>query len=165
MIDIKWTKWKRLDKLVTKVGEMDNQFTSYGYFAEQGVHPESNGLTYAALMYIHEFREDDIPARPVFQTALRTNKQSFIDFNTKSIKTYIDSAAIGRGKSIRSLLDVIAQNGIRITKPVFGDSTLLAPNSLGVIKSKGRNSPMVDMGILKESIAFKTSLRKKAKVM
>lgn len=164
MIDVKWINWKRLYKLTDKVGDMDNQFCSYGYFKEQGKHPEAGGMTLAELMMMHEFREDEIPARPVFQTALSKYGNIFNESNMRSIKGYVESAALNKNPKINKLLTSIALNGISITKPVFGSFSDLPSNSLSVIKQKGRNAPMVEFGILKESIAYKTSLRKRYKL-
>lgn len=164
MIDIKWTKYKRIDNLVNQVGKLDGQDTSYGYFKEQGYHPESPHLTYAELMAIHELRPASDPMRrPVFEVSLRKRGGEFKKHNLNLVKEFVDNSAIIRKPTVSTLLSKIAMKGIEITKPTFGDTSLIKPNTLGVAKSKGRNSPMVEFGILKEALAYKTSLRKTIK--
>lgn len=165
MIDIKWTKKKRLLNLIKQVDRLNNQSASYGYFKEQGKHPEYPHLSgLAGLMAIHELKpKKDTSRRPVFEIALERSGDEFVDYNISVVKDYIDKSGLNKKPSPKTVLDKIAIKGIEITKPVFGDPSILASNTKGVIRSKGRNTPMVEFGILKESLAFKTSLRKSVK--
>ena len=162
MYEVKWTYKNRIDNLVKQLEKVDKQFTEFGYFKEQGKHPENPHLTYAELMAIHEMRLPGDPMRrPVFQEALRVNGRKFKSNVLDSIKINIDKWALAKSSSPKPLLAEIAKHGIKMIKPVFGDKTLLRPNTPGVARSKGRNSPMIEFGYLKEALAYKTSLQKK----
>jgi hypothetical protein len=164
MVSIKWTKHKRIANLINQLGKLNGQESHYGYFKEQGQHPEAKGLTYAELMGIHELRPpEDTARRPVFELSLERKGEEFKLHNLGLIKSYLDTSGVNKKPSPKTLLEDIAKKGIDITKPTFGDPALLASNSPDVILRKGRNSPLVDFGILKEGIAIKTSLRKSIK--
>jgi hypothetical protein len=165
MIEVKWTKKKRIINLIKQVDRLNNQSASYGYFKEQGNHPESPHLTLPELMGIHELREKGDPLRrPVFEISLERSGDEFNNYNLSVVKDYIDKSGLNKKPSPRTVLDKIALKGIEITKPTFGDPSILEWNTDNVIRSKGgRNTPMVEFGILKESLAYKTSLRKSIK--
>lgn len=159
--EVKWTKGKRLDNLISQLSKVHKQEVEYGYFAEQGNHPESPNVTYAQLMAIHELRPPGDPLkRDVLGTSWRWNGYEFIDFAEKQMVNYIEKSAINRKPSPKTMLDRIGRKGIEITRPTFGDVSMLKPNTAATAKRKGKNSPMVEWGFLRDALSFKSSLRK-----
>lgn len=164
MIEVKWKYQNRLENLVKNIEDINKQTVDIGFFKQQGTHPESGNLTYPELMAIHELREKGDPLRrPVFEVSVQKRGKKFQKEATDIFKSYVDKWATGRRLSPKTLLGEIGESGIKMVKPTFGDIGLLKPNTEGVAKSKGKNTPMVDFGYLKEALAYKTSKRKSIK--
>ena len=163
MFSIIWTKRNRLQGLTKQLGRLDKQFVDYGFFKEQGVHPKAK-MTYAQLMAMHENRpESDPKRRPVFQASLDKSGSVLQETTLKTLGGFIDRSALAKSPSPDAVLAKIGREGIAITKPTFGDPSLLKANTAGVIIRKGGNTPMVNFGLLRDKITFKTSLRKTPK--
>lgn len=157
LYDVVWTKKNRMSNLISTLGRMHNEDVRYGFFAESGQHPESPHLNYPELAWIHEDRQDGIPARPILSISSRKNKQEMTNFSLKTTTKFINDAARLKRESPGKLLMKIGLKGVALTKPIFGDSSLLAPNSSSVQAAKGFNKPMVEYGALKESLSAKVS--------
>lgn len=157
-------RWKNKGYLnfQKNVASINGQSVKYGFFDETGDHPENPGINAPTLMGMHELRlKDDMEKRPVIQVALNTwgdqiNRASEKEF--RILMTVINRSSI----KLDNLLSAIARVGCRITKDVFGDSALLDGNTLKTMARKGnRNTPMVEFGYLRDSLAFKTSVTNK----
>lgn len=159
LYDVVWKKRNRLRNLISTLGRLHNQDVKYGFFEESGNHPESPHLNYPTLAYIHEKREDGVPSRPIMTISSEKNKHKMIKHSLEATRDFINRAALLKRDAPTILLKVIGEKGVTLTKPIFGDSSLLAPNTDGVARSKGFNKPMVEYGALKEALTFKESWR------
>lgn len=161
---VKWKYKKRLERLVEQVAKLDKQYTSFGYFKEQGSHPENPHLTYPELMGIHELRNRSDPLRrPVFEVSMRKYGKKFAKDSVQIVKDYVDKSALAKKPSPKTVLENIAETGISYIKPTFGNPSLLKPNTETTSKRKGGNRPLIEFGYLKEALSYKTSLRKSIK--
>lgn len=159
LYDVVWKKKNRLRNLITTLDRLHNEDVRYGFFSESGQHPESPQLNYPELAWIHEDRQDGVPARPVLSISSRINKQEMTDFSLKATRDFINRAARLKRESPATLLRLIGNKGVALTKPIFGDSSLLESNSYSVAKAKGFNKPMIEYGALKEALSSKESWR------
>lgn len=152
-----WTKRNRLRNLIVSLDRLDGQSVAWGFFEESGQHPESPHLNYPTLAYIHEFREDGIAQRPLLGISHQRNKVRMKQFSLFETKKFIERAAMLKRESPAVLLRKIGDKGVSMTKPIFGDSSLLTPNTAAVAAKKGFNAPLVDYGALKEALSSKVS--------
>ena len=152
-----WTKRNRLRNLIQALDKLDGQHVKYGFFEESGNHPESPHLNYPELAWIHEDRQDGVPRRPIMTISDNNNKVRMKQYSALKTKQFIERAALLKRESPGTLLRQIGQRGVDLTKPIFGDSSLLTPNSASVAANKGFNSPMVEYGALKEALSSKIS--------
>lgn len=164
MIEVQWKFAKRIHTLVEQVKKLDNQEIDIGYFDKQGVHPESPNVNFPTLMAMHELSSGMVlPKRPVFQQAVKKNGAKFEKDYRDSIKKYVILAGSGKPRSPANLLTKIGEDAVDMIKPVFGDKNLLKPNTAATAARKGSNKPMIEFGILKESLAIRHTLRKSLK--
>lgn len=159
LYDVVWKKKNRLRNLISTLDRLHNQDVRYGFFEESGSHPESPHLNYPTLAFIHEKREDGVPARPILTISSEKNKREMAKFSLNATRDFINRAALLKREAPTVLLREIGEKGVKLTKPIFGDSSLLAPNTDGVARAKGSNKPMIDYGALKEALASKESWR------
>lgn len=160
MYKVEWKNRHRIDGLLRGLRNSNHESVSYGFFEDQGYHPAHPDYTYAEIMAMNELRPvSDKARKPVFETALSVSGSIFKDNNLKEVKKFIDQAARGKLTPVNKMLLAIGQNGINITKPVFGDIGLLGNNAAYTIRKKGKNTPMIDTGILAEVITARTSLK------
>ncbi len=158
MIHIEWQKKHRLDGLIKGLSKMDKEYVEYGLFKESGLHPDNPHLTYASLMAIHELREDSDPMkRPVFQKTLDKHGSDFQDYYMDQFQDYTESWALARPRSPDVVLSRVGAKGVEYTQNTFGDTATLRDNAPSVIERKGKNSPLIDSGYLRNAVSFKTS--------
>lgn len=156
LIEVKWTKQNRLRNLISSLSRLDKQDVRYGFFQESGNHPESPHLNYPTLAAIHELREDP-QQRPILGISSSRNKNEMQKYTSNEIGNFVERAALLKRDSPGTLLRSIGEMGVKLTKPIFGDSSLLKPNTEATAKSKGFNRPMIDYGALKEALSSKIS--------
>jgi hypothetical protein len=160
MYKVEWKNKHKLAGLIRGLKNSNNESVSYGFFEDQGYHPMHPDYTLAEIMAMNELRPSSDPSRyPVFETALAVFGAQFKHNNQIEVKKFIESTATGRLKPVNSMLLAIGQNGIDITKPVFGNTSLLGSNAASTIRAKGKDSPMIDSGFMADNIAARTSLK------
>lgn len=152
-------KGRTFDKIRKSVKDIHQENVQVGYFAGQGQH--ASGLSFPALMAIHEFGTDDIPKRPVFQiTAFGAKPQK--SSRIKSAIRNWSSNLTGRADA-KLLLDTIGKYYQKELQSLFGDTSALASNSPITIRIKGRDEPLVDSGELRDNLAYRNSIDEEIK--
>lgn len=160
MYKVEWKNKHRLEGLIKGLERINNQSVSYGFFEDQGRHPEYPKYTLPEIMAMNELRPIGDPARfPVFERALELFGVAFKDENMNDLAAYLKRCASTRRPSAKNFLTSLGQNGINITRPVFGNPSLIGnSNSQFTINIKGRNTPMINTGYLADNLKIKTSL-------
>ena len=155
-------KWKGKAKLVRarkNIARLDNAGVDYGYFARQGTHPEA-GVNYPTLMSYHELRiKGDYKARPVFRRSLEAYGDMLEKNISNGVTRYLRDSPV-RKQNTHKMFSMWGRDGVNITRTGFGDSSMLASNTPHTIRRKGgRNTPLVDWGILRDKLSYKTTLK------
>jgi len=152
-------KGRTFNKIRKSVKDIHQENVQIGYFAGQGQH--TSGLSFPALMAIHEFGTDDIPKRPVFQiTAFGAKPQK--SSRVKSAIRNWSSNLAGRADA-KLLLDTIGKYHQKELQSLFGDTSALASNRPTTIRIKGRDEPLVDSGELRDNLAYRNSIDEEIK--
>lgn len=163
------TTWKgkgNLTNLISNLKSIDKKYAKYGYFSSQGKHPQNPKLNYPTLMAMHELREDGDPLkRPVFTVTLDKYGKKLEKDNINLVQSHVNLWARGKRTSHKKLLMGLVEDAAKLTQRTFGNTAMLTPNTIGVAQAKGKNSPMVDLGSLRDALATSTSLAKKPKVI
>jgi len=141
---------KKINQLKSQLESLNEAKVYIGYFADQGIHEESNML-YTELMAIHEYGIDkngvSIPARPVLE--LTRSGGVFTSEDKKAILeafTGVFAKGIPISKPLTKIGEYYQQKG----KQIFG-STALLPTVKG-------NPPLIDTGDLADNFSYRTSL-------
>lgn len=142
------------------VKELGNSRVEVGHFEEQGKH--SSGYSYVELMKMHHYGHNPEGAQPFPERPL-------IDYfyfkNLELQDPRINQAILAWCKTSPTkesnikLLDTIGGIMAAKEKELFGQSPPLAPNA----ESKGKNSPLVDSGELREKTAHRNSITNQIK--
>lgn len=142
--------------------ELNNTSLEVGYFPQNGTH-EGSGLTYPNLFAIHSFgsKTANIPTRPVLDLNFRLwnpiNKNKDLK---KMLKKYFSNIKSAKAPIKFSLvLDQVAGSYVQTTRASFGNTSLLAPNATFTIFLKGKNTPLIDTGDLRDTLSYTTSFR------
>jgi hypothetical protein len=129
---------------------MDGAGVEVGIFEEDGVHPHSDeGLTIAEIALRNEFGDDGVPARPFMATNYAANEQRY---GRLAEKVFAD--VLKNGISVDQALQTLGATQASDVKYTINDWTSPA-NSAATIARKGKNDPLVDSGIMRDSVKFK----------
>lgn len=155
-------KLPHLKKMAQKLAKANAE---YGYFKEQGLHPDDNPrITYANLMNAHEHGTPTIPARKPFAISLFQNKKTILNFTLKALDKYMMTASNKMLIPLENTLSTFGSLGVYHTRALFG-STALLPNQEPIRKKSGSktSSPLVDLGDLRDNMAYRSSESKEIK--
>lgn len=121
-----------------------------------GIHAEDNaphesgdGATLVEVAIYNEFGTANIPERPFLRTAISEEKKKVAKFISRRIGRAIE------GKMPMEL--ALSQIGIKGQSLVRNKITRLKepPNSPATIDKKGSSNPLIDTGLMRQSIAWK----------
>lgn len=142
---------KRINRLIKKFEELGQESLEVGHFEEQGKH--SSGMSYPELMQIHEHGLG-VPKRPVFNIAKFKEPPK----TSPTVKKFMDNwMQSNRSSATKNLLDNIGTHYRDLIKSIFGDIKELKSNSPYTIKLKGKNSPLIESGDLRDKVKYKSS--------
>lgn len=149
------------EKLTKGISDLNNEKVQSGHFEEQGEH--YSGHTYPELMALHHNPEGngfDFPPRPVLDILFHRNE----NLDNPQIKTILNKYRKLEPNEANNklLLEELGKYLVKQEKEIFGSSAL-APNAQSTIDQKGKNSPLVDTGSLRDKVAYKTSKDKTIK--
>ena len=110
------------------------------------------GLTNAGLAAVHEFGSKDgrIPQRSFIRSTADREKAKIERLLTRSVKLAVV------GKSMRQQLGEVGATVTADMKRTIDQSIDIVANAPSTIAKKGSATPLIDTGILKNSITWKT---------
>lgn len=136
-------------ELESRLLELEKQEVFIGVTPEQGTH-EPSGLNYTDLLWIHDngIPDKNIPPRPVAEWSLLT----FEDDSSlaKPLKTYLSDLSKKPNISLENVVKPFAYSMWQTGYDVFGNLNYLESNAESTIKKKGKNSPLIDTGELRD---------------
>ena len=116
-------------------------------------HMFSRHLTYAALSYIQQKGEGNIPSRPYMKIALQS--PAFVKKYNDIVKQIVEDRAKDiTTKSIRLQIKELAIDLKKVMMGVIETSSGLARNAPSTIKLKGFDKPLVETGNLVNDIEY-----------
>ena len=123
-----------------------------------GIPQENNatredGVTNVQLMYIHTYGSPArrIPARPTIEPAITDPANRAVLQNL--LKVSMVSAFAGNLNGALTGKNRAGMMAVNMIKTRFG-SAALAPNAPSTVRRKGSSAPLIDTGVLRNSITF-----------
>tara|TARA_R110000851_G_scaffold100830_1_gene216624 strand:- start:275 stop:766 length:492 start_codon:yes stop_codon:yes gene_type:complete len=153
-------KGNSLSKISKNVKKLDGENVQIGYFAEQGVHKGSK-MTYASLMALLEYGNEDIPKRPIFTIAAFQNSPEKDTRVKRAVRAW--NKELLTSDNSKALLDKLGRMYRKSIGDLFGDTSAIEGNHPTTIRLKGRDDPLRDTGDLKRKLSFRNSLDKEIK--
>lgn len=153
-MDVKITrKTDLIETLQKKIKDIQKASVSSGYYPESGIH-EDSGMHYAALMSLHEYGSmiEGIPARPVREITINSAIKNGM-YWSYDVSNYLNGK-----KSLNSSLNSIGSEFTDTAQGIFGSSPPLTENAKSTVEIKGKNTPLVDTGDLRNKWTWKVSL-------
>lgn len=141
--------------MLNQVRSLQNERVEVGHFEEQGEH--YSGFTYAQLMAYHHDSsnlegENPLPARPILDYVWASNI-NLSDPKFKQVLRKWGSRPITPQSNEEFLSDIGHILAVK-EKEMFGKSPPLIANA----ESKGRNTPLVDTGDLRDKVSHRNTL-------
>jgi len=120
-----------------------------GVLAGTGVHPNAkHGETVAEIAAKNEFGERHIPARPFLRPAIAEHHADVTNAVRKTMVRLLKGEITAA--QAEAALGMTGQILIRTQI----DKTTIPPNAARTIAEKGSNHPLIDTGLLKQSISW-----------
>lgn len=127
----------------------DGAGVEVGIFDEDGAHPNGNGRLISEIALDNELGTDDIPARPFMATTYSQHQERFADRAKK-----VFAAVLRRRMDMNAAMTALGAIQVTTVKKVINDWTT-PPNSPATVAIKGRNDPLVDSRVMRDSVKFK----------
>ncbi len=146
-------KRKVWDDLIARCYGLDKAHVKVGILASKGAadkHPEGQ-LSLVQIAAIHEFGNEHVPERaPIRTTFYVRRKQELIDMQTKLARAIVTKGMDG----IRALGMLGSWGAAAVKATITEGDGLPPPNAPSTIAAKGSSRPLVDTGLLKNSITY-----------
>ena len=152
---------RAITNLKKRFKELEGKSLEVGFFSQNGTHP--SGLTYTNLFAIQSFgsKAVGIPKRPVLDLNFQLwNPVSSNKLIKKQLKLFFSNINSPTPPiKFSKVLDNIAGSYVQSTRTVFGDSTLLTVNASSTVQYKGKQSPLVETGHLRDNLSYTTTYK------
>lgn len=153
---------KKLEKLRNNIRGLHKQNVKVGHFRKQGMHSTAPYSYPTLMLKLHVggsfFSNTPLPPRPLLTLLWAKN----LRLKDASFRQAILAWA-KRPQTQNSNIKLLNDMGATLTrkgKALFGKTPPLAPNAPLTIKKKGRNSPLVDTGELRDKFSYMNSIDK-----
>lgn len=148
---IKKSEFKDLEKISKNLRKLSGSYVEVGYFDGE-IHEDSE-MSYASLMTILEFGTADIPARYPFSMVAQEHKPSSKKVLKDTIKKHITMLATK--DSSKELLEYLGNYYEKELTSLFGNPARILGNAKRTIQMKGKDTPLVDTGDLRDSLSHR----------
>jgi len=133
---------------ITALHGIDGSGVEVGIFSEAGSYPDG-GPPVAEVAMFNEYGADAHPARPFMGKTYADGADTFANTSAKVIL-----AVISGRLTMDEALQVIGAEQATAVKETINDWTS-PPNSPATVAIKGKNDPLVDSRLMRDSIQFK----------
>lgn len=151
-------KGNSFEKLLESVKALAKEKVKIGHFKSQGLVPETN-FTFPMLMAYHHTGDPRkfIPARPVLTVVFHGSKPTTVPAVRRAMRTW--GRRTTAPAAAKKLLDSIGRAYVKEIRNVFGNSAVIAANAAVTQALKGgRNTPMIDTGVTRAKVSYKTTI-------
>lgn len=155
-------KVKRSQKILEvmkNVSDLGSARIMAGWIHQGQMHADTK-LTMAQLAEVMEYgavtgKKTHIPPRPMLRMTARLKSKDWVKQAGELAKNVLNGKQKGRG-AYETLGMLIADD----IKGVMNTSSLFTPNAPSTVKRKGKNTPLIDTGELRDAVDYKVYKRK-----
>ena len=155
-------KVKRTNKILQvmkSISDLGNVRIAAGWIHPGEKHADTQ-LTMAQLAQVMEYgavtgKRTHIPPRPMLRFTARLKGKEWVKEAGELAKNVLNGKQKGRG-AYETLGMLIADD----IKGVMNTSSLFTPNAPSTVKRKGKNTPLIDTGELRDAVDYKVYKRK-----
>lgn len=140
-IDMGW------DEIRYNLAHLHGHGTDVGIFPEAGAYPDGTPVVNVAAW--NEFGTDTNPERPFMRTTMEENHGKFARHAERLLRELLR-----RRMTVDAVLTTLGAIQATAVKKTINDWTT-PPNSPRTIAIKGRNDPLVDTRLMRDSVKFK----------
>lgn len=145
--DLEITYTAEAEQLGRRLADIEKLCVEVGFHAGEHNYSEvgEDSIDVAQIAAINEFGTETIPARPFMHNAVQKGQDKVAQMMASEMQQ------IMQGKSVdQALLTVGALMKALIQEEItFGD---FAPNAPSTIKAKGSSHPLIDTGLMRQSV-------------
>lgn len=124
-----------------------------GVLTGTGEHPNSDGALISEIAHWMEFGTIDIPARPFMRTAIGNHMPEYVQITKDSFKMVQKDQM--SPKDFHGIIGEKVKSDIQ-REIVWG---FFEPNALSTILAKNSSRPLVDTGIMRQSISWEVDFK------
>lgn len=148
MANVKYKSGKgALDEYIKRAKKISGDHVTVG-FHSSGLNKYENGDTVATNAARHEFGTDHIPARPFIRPSIRAHVRGF-----KRQRSILARKMLNGDIKSREALKVIGVNASDAVQEYIVSGSFL-PLAASTIESKGSTKPLIDTGLMRQSVSF-----------
>ncbi len=155
-------KVKRSQKIlevIKNVSDLGSARIMAGWIHQGQLHADTK-LTMAQLAEVMEYgaitgKKTHIPPRPMLRMTARLKSKDWIKQAGELSKEVLSGKL--KGASAYETLGMLIADDI---KGVMNTSSLFTPNAPSTVKRKGKNTPLIDTGELRDAVDYKVYKRK-----
>lgn len=156
-------KIKRTDKIrqvIKSVSDLGNVRIMAGWVRPGQKHGDTK-LTMAQLAYVMEYgvkvaKRPYIPPRPMLRITGRLKSKNWVQQAGKLTKSVLEGKT--KGSTMPHKLGALIADDI---KGVMNTSSLFAENRPSTVRKKGKNTPLIDTGELRDAVDYVVNPRDK----
>lgn len=156
-------KIKRTDKIrqvIKSVSDLGNVRIMAGWVRPGQKHGDTK-LTMAQLACVMEYgakvgKKTYIPPRPMLRMTGRLKSKKWVQQAGKLVKSVLEGKS--KGSTAQHTLGALIADDI---KGVMNTSILFAPNAPSTVRKKGKNTPLIDTGELRDAVDYVVNPRDK----
>ena len=129
----------------------EDNYVTIGIHEDAGNHDDDD-ITNASLGAIHEFGADtaNIPARPWLNPGVNAGNEEYLT---------IIERAVSNGEPIKQALERVGVVAVGMVQKYMTELRT-PPNAPSTIKAKGSSNPLIDSGVLRQSVTYKVTSTK-----
>lgn len=155
-------KVKRSHKIlevIQNVSDLGNARIMAGWIHQGQMHADTK-LTMAQLAEVMEYgaitgKKTHIPPRPMLRMTARLKSKDWVK-QAGELSKEVTSGKL-KGAAAHETLGMLIADDI---KGVMNTSSLFTPNAPSTVKRKGKNTPLIDTGELRDAVDYKVYKRK-----
>lgn len=155
---------KHLTHFCDMLKKADGNYLEWGIRKGAGMHPKAD-MPIANLQAIHEFRDDEW-RRPLFHIQSAKIEDGHLSkYLTVQMESFLVQAAKGGRTPATYFLGNFGEIVVKDAKGMYGRKGIsyrgmkIPPNTEATKQIKGHDKPLLELGVLKNSVTFTTSKR------
>ena len=157
---MKVKRTNKMQQVIKSISDLGNVRIMAGWVRPGQKHGDTK-LTMAQLAYVMEYgakvgKKTYIPPRPMLRITGRLKSKSWVQQAGKLAKSVLEGK-----KNAADAPAILGQTIADDIKSVMNTSILFTPNAPSTVREKGKNTPLIDTGELRDAVDYVVNPEKK----